>query len=153
MKQITRIIFLGAFVVFAPFFLEAHPLHLSVATVEQRACKLDIRIKVFASDLLLISSVYHKATSDLQNYFDKHFIITNEGVQSSLSLQNINDSADVVFIYLRAELKSRNTTIHIRNSILFEYFDDQTNLILYTSEKQSEGYKCTPKTMSIDINP
>ena len=84
------------------------------------------------------------ADSVLMAYVNNHLKIYSDdkqGVELHLLGHEISEDLSGLYIYLYSDkMQSRPKTFTFVNSILTEVFDDQTNLIFWTSERGEKSY-------------
>lgn len=142
------------------FWLAAlHPVHVSVTDIvyvpEDR--ELEITLRIFTDDLeeavrkfinepgldLLQPGRGRSADGLISAYVFKHFDILLDGRKQSLRFLGFESDADAVICYILAENVKRWRTMHITNRILFETFDDQSNLVHVTVQGKVRSLRLT----------
>ncbi len=140
----------GAFFFLCVTSIKAHPLHLSTTSIEcDKHNNYYVLVKVFVSDLQK-AIVDVKDTKQVLAYVSAHLKLKSESCILPLVFCSYKSDSDA--IWYKFEIKASSKKIlTIENSILFEFFDDQVNLILFTCKSVSEGYKCTVDNQIIEL--
>lgn len=131
---------------FVPFlaFTSMHKYYLSLTQIEynEKSRSLQITMNVFIDDFeLTMNNTFDKQfnlnTEDelvdsetyFHNYLKEHFKVKLGGQSVNFNYIGRKYEGDVVFFYLEFEDVANVKSIEIENTVLFEYFDDQKNLI------------------------
>lgn len=135
----------------------AHPLHFSVTNIDIEKNEMNIAIKVFQDDFTLALKKYFPQntlslndTSEtkkrlVQQYIgDRLFLKINH---APVKLKNMHYKLEEIsfWIYFTLTLDEEPQQMTIKNSILADYFNDQTNLVIINHEKKEKG-------LTFDIN-
>lgn len=132
-----------------------HPTHMSVVNMDLYPDSLQIKytIRLFQDDVnLLISSLYHKElfhssenfdlsanTSKIENYFTEHFKIKLNNISlKPILISKENKETDYCLQYI-VELTEIPDSICVENSILLDFFSDQTNLLILSYKNKEKG--------------
>jgi hypothetical protein len=159
MKYVLFLLIAITNVAFAP----PHPFHFGVAELTYNAQKntFEISCKLFTNDLeSILKKKYGKqidliksheeawVMNMLQQYVQEHFVLNN-------GLQNINytllgseheDSA--LWMYFESQTIAAPQAIYVHNSLLFDLFDDQANIIHININGHKRSYKLQNPTSS-----
>lgn len=148
----------------------AHPVHICAANVELQPEKrqFSILIKLYSNDLQdAVSKLYdvgltitdtvsfNKNISTIIDYFKRNFIIIIDNKdQLDLKYQKRYNDFEATWINFTADVDKSIKSLTIRNTILMESFNDQTNLIIVAYPGFENGYYCTTDSynISLDIN-
>lgn len=145
-----------------------HPLHVTVTNIDYNATKMefDVAIKFFADDFQ--SSLYHnfgktievsKAEEIKKNehliakYINNHLILkskpSNKPVLSFVKSVCTDGS---LWLYFSAKLPNQMKSLELTNSLMNDYYYDQTNLLFFNYKGKQEAlsfdYNQTIKTIS-----
>ena len=157
--------------VFLSFF-SLHPIHLSVTELgyKPKERRIEIAVKVFIDDLenaiklesnetlFLGTTKQHKDHKILiNNYLKKNLIVSIDKKKEPLSPRLIGfeiENQASVWVYLELTEVPKTKIICIKNTLLFDVFEDQTNLLNLTSlnKKQSFVFKINNHTTTFVLD-
>lgn len=140
----------------------SHKYYISLTQIEYNKDhkSLEVIINVFMDDVeLAINNEYDvdmrlttkEELKDVDEYFQKYlsnnlkFFINNKAVQYNFIGKEYE--GDLVYFYLELELKEDPLSLKVINTLLFDYFEQQQNVI-----KFKNGSKRQSKILSIDTN-
>ena len=140
----------------------SHKYYLSLTQIEYNKDhkSLEVIINVFMDDVeLAINNEYDvdmrlttkEELKGVDEYFKKYlrnnlkFFINNKAVQYNFIGKEYE--GDLVYFYLEIELKEDPLSLKVINTLLFDYFEQQQNVI-----KFKNGSKRQSKILSIDSN-
>ncbi|MBC7873680.1 MAG: hypothetical protein H7Y01_06780 [Ferruginibacter sp.] len=121
-----------------------HPFHVSVVEIEHNAGDktLEISCKIFTDDFETILAKNYKAKVDLINppnkaamdtlvkkYILSHLLIRANGKQLVLNYVGFENESEAAYGYIEVENLPAVSKLEITNSILFDKFDDQVNIM------------------------
>jgi hypothetical protein len=121
-----------------------HPIHIATVEIEHNATDktLEITCKTFWDDFESILSKNNKKTIDLTStkaeadnnkvifeYLKSHLQITIDGKIIPLSFVGYEKEDVVIYSYLQAENVPSIKKVSITSSIMYDMFDDQTEII------------------------
>ena len=121
-----------------------HPFHVSVVEVEHNATDktLEISCKIFTDDFETILAKNYKTKVDLINpankaamdslvkkYILSHLSIKANGKPVVLNYIGYENEKEAAYGYVEVESISSVSKLEITNSILFDKFDDQVNIM------------------------
>lgn len=137
------------------FLAEAHPFHVSVCELEYNANsqRYELALKIFTDDFTKALKEYDTKQTEidllgedkalqplLENYLNLYFII-REGEQSlELSYVGKEGDEDAVWFYFEVASVAPGKALYVKNLILFDQFDDQSNLLHYRCGIESNSY-------------
>jgi hypothetical protein len=131
--------------IFLSFYLVLlHPLHLSVSDIEYNpeTKSLEITQRLFADDLE--DALHHQNSGkvDVLNpadparlsaligrYLQQNFQLQLNGKQTETKYLGYEIEGDAVWVYMEVPNVRRIKSISVQNTVFFEMFDDQVNLI------------------------
>jgi len=138
------------------FFRVFHPFFVSVTEIKHndRAKSLEISSKVFFNDLedalekkyqkqldILKPTEKTRITPLLQDYLQKHLQIKVNGKATPLQLIGYEIEEDAVWCYLEAPKVNQIKKMEVRNDVLFEEHDSQTNMLHLTVKGKRQSTK------------
>lgn len=125
-------------------FTSMHKYYLSLTQIDynEKSKALQVTMNVFIDDFeLTMNNTFNKqfnlntknelvdSEKFFNQYLQEHFKIKLEGQPISFNYIGRKYEGDVVFFYLEFEDVTDVKSIEIENTVLFEYFADQKNLI------------------------
>ena len=145
-----------------------HPIHVSVTNIDldPDKGKMEISVKLFSDDFQDL--IFQKYSVQLQLVDrvkpDDSIEAVNRYLQEALQLEmNGKDLAEPGFV--ESELNEEATwlfytydygkkirKVRIRNSLMLEKFDDQTNLVIVSWDGKQNGYRLDNKNQEITFN-
>lgn len=136
-----------------------HPLHLSVCEIthNSEANSLEITQRIFADDLedALRNrfgrkvDVYNPADPEILSemigdYVQQNFRISLDGRPIQLNYLGYETEEDAIWVYLEVPKVKNFKKISVRNTVFFEMFDDQLNLMNIKKEGSIRSLKLEP---------
>lgn len=124
-----------------------HPFHLAVVEIEHNAGdrSLEISCKIYTDDFETILKKINKTHVDLINpadkkqtqkwisdYINTHVKITVDGKAYSLECIGFERDNDAIYSFFEVDGIASVKKIDISNKVLFDLFDDQTNVMHVT---------------------
>lgn len=122
-----------------------HPIHISVTEIEfdQKEKALEIMMRVFIDDLEVSLKdrfdqpdldLFDRANADkldelMRPYLADHFRITLDGKPARINYLGHEQEPDVFIFYIEVENVKRWEEIDVRNTIIMETYNDQSNLV------------------------
>jgi len=149
-----------------------HPVHVSVANLEwvQGESKFTVSFKLFKDDFqYIINSTYDtsidlfandaeqqamEVSEEIGEYVSKHFMLTvkdNPLLVSKPDNVKINDDSIWIYFSLSYEGKDIPAMATIKNSLMMDLFNDQTNLLILTTPKGVRGFRFNTKNKSTTV--
>jgi hypothetical protein len=133
---------------FYSFFLFLHPIHLSVSEINysEKDKSLQITSRIFLDDLELSIRTERKqpdldllepgaglTTEQLiSQYVSKHFSVKLDGKVQKMNFLGVEREDPAIICYIEIENVKKFKTIEVKNEIIMETHDDQSNLIHVT---------------------
>ena len=120
---------------------KSHPFHVSICQIDVVEGSLQITHKIFRDDLELeIVRLYDRdleaegdryllADTLFNAYLKEHFHVAVNGKQLKADYIGHEIDFDVVWMYLEVKLGKKIESIAVKNEILIDTYNDQTNLI------------------------
>jgi len=146
--------------IFSLFFaLSAHyhPVHVSILNIEYSSGKptIDLSFKLFSSDIeFAIAHNYNvalnlgkpnenpKSEEHINKYVSKLFTLQiNNNVPSKLVYKNKEINEDATWLYYTIPVSGKVKELEIRNLLLMDIYEDQTNLVIIAINGKESGYR------------
>jgi hypothetical protein len=133
-----------------------HPLHISVTeiTLDEKEKELEIMLRIFTDDLELAIrnakndpelSLLKPANSTTDKlaweYLQPRFKLMADGKIQAVKYLGHETDEDVLIFYIQVQPIKEFTTIEITNSIITEFYDDQSNLINVTVDDETKSLR------------
>ena len=144
------------------FFL--HPIHISVTEIEydQREQALEIMMRVFIDDLeVSIQKDFNQPDLDIlepvngltldqmaERYLARHFSVSLDNKIQKIRYLGHELESDALIFYIEVSQVKKWNAIQIRNSIITETYDDQSNLVHVTVGDKVKSVRLTKETPS-----
>ncbi|RLD57442.1 MAG: hypothetical protein DRJ01_13855 [Bacteroidetes bacterium] len=154
-----------------PLFLLAmmHPLHFSVTNIDynKKNKSFDISLKIFTNDLEnAINKNYEKKINLKEDKNDETNTLINEYVKSNFSIivdgkkmnkkefvfKYVKSNENSTWIYYEYKKIKKIKTVSIKNSILMDIFNDQTNLIIFKYLDYQKGFELQNRKEKAVVN-
>lgn len=145
-----------------------HQYHTSLTRIDYRSDdkNVEITVQVFVHDLEIVLEKFAKKRVDfdkssetdaiIQKYLEENFVLKNQS-DEKLKLKWVGKelSADMAMIYLETASDKSIENFKLQNTIFFESFPEQTNLVnvRLVNKKIDLLYKTGDKTKTIAENP
>lgn len=146
MKQLVVLLFLS----FSTIVVNAHPFHVGVVEVSynQKLNRFECAVKLFTDDTeRTLRSVYNKEVLDitgsnedaevdslLTDYLANNVEIIVKETPLQMYFIGKEGNADAIWSYIYFEAPSQFSSFSITASMLFELFEDQKNIIHWSSD-------------------
>lgn len=135
----VRALLLGGTLLVRAVALPAHPLHTTMAELERDRARGTVRvtIRVFVDDLgravlrLPASAAPPAPLGDpaAAAYATSHFTLEVDGQALPLTSCGVRRTGDLAWICLESARGGRTEGVRVRNSMLFELYADQINIV------------------------
>jgi hypothetical protein len=137
-----------------------HPLHLSVSDIHYKpeAGTLEITQRLFADDLEDALRQFNEEKVDVFNprdperlekiigeYVMEHFALSINEKPVDLNYLGYEREEDAIWVYLEATQVPGFSSLSARNTVFFEMFDDQMNLINVKKDGRIRSLKLSPE--------
>jgi hypothetical protein len=151
MRNSLFILFVIAFCSF-----RLHPFHVSVTEMKynQQSHTIEISTRLFINDFENILKKKYGVAVDLyqQNESESNKSLMNKYLQEHLQVKVANKNIpinllgseredDALWIYLETPILPMPNVVEIRNSVLFDLFDDQANILHFELLQQRKSHK------------
>jgi hypothetical protein len=143
-----------------PIMLLAHPVHVSLMSVEysEKQDVLNVFLKVYSDDFLLDYKLLTGDTSKIDlvankvleqkvigKYLDEKVQIFAEGKKLVAKISKFDPSDGELKIDMIFNTDRKSKTYNIRNLIMTDLYQDQSNLLIFKYGTYEEGIKLTPE--------
>lgn len=147
-------------------FLVVHPFHVSVSDVNynRETGTVEITHKIFLDDLenalnrsseskvdIIKSAAKSELNDRLVNYLNNHFSINIDGEKIPLDFIGSEIQADAIWIYQESPAIKGFSEISVKNTVLFEMFEDQTNLVHIKNGKSTKSLRLYDKNSKGEV--
>jgi hypothetical protein len=119
----------------------SHPLHTTLTEVSVSGGRLQITLRAFLDDYAAVANGHGRAVlatvpaladETAARYAGAKLVLTDaSGRRIALTATNVRRAGDLVWITLSAPV-TRGTAVRLTNSVLFERYDDQVNIVQTT---------------------
>ena len=116
----------------------SHPLHTTLTEVSMSGNTLQITLRAFVDDFSAVANGHGRATltaipalsdSTAARYVGAKLVLADAaGRRIALTTTNVRRAGDLVWITLSAPV-TRGVPVRLTNSVLFERYDDQVNIV------------------------
>lgn len=139
-----------------------HDIHMSMVrlTMEDEDM-IDLTVQVFLDDLMNsvgltpgepLPDDYTSADDLLQQFVQDHLYISiNDEVIQPLYIENAASTPAVWITYQITDLPKDIQSIHVKNDIMLDLFDDQLNMLHIELPNHTSAYKLDSKNTSVLI--
>jgi hypothetical protein len=131
-----------------------HDFHSSIAEVNfnEKNKSLEVSLRVFTDDLELalaksngLSKIYLDETKKYNDLINKYiattfYFLDTKNVKQSHNFIGKELEGDVTWIYFEIPLKKAIKGFQLRNAVLTELFEDQSNMVNMTYKKQKQTF-------------
>jgi hypothetical protein len=141
-------------------------MHVSVCNLEMNDIENIVAFKLFKDDFSLALKNYCQADFPMENADEKmnNEIITkyisscfeiefnkSEILKLNYSHSEINE--DAIWFYFSLKKTDIISHLRIKNTILLDLWDDQTNLLIFKNKGKENGYIFNRNNVEIEIDP
>ncbi|MDJ1480155.1 hypothetical protein QNI16_06645 [Cytophagaceae bacterium YF14B1] len=155
--------------IFSIFILSSfrkHEFHSSLAEIHYNPTEksLEVSLRVFSDDLGTALSKENKRTLKVEDnatidpfikqYLLRHFVLTDtKNARKSINWVGKEITVDVTWLYFEVPVAEEPNGLKINNTLLFESFDDQVNIVnvIYKSQKKTYLFKSDQTTQTIEL--
>jgi len=147
------------------FAFSPHPLHLTVAEAhwKKETKSLEISVKLFYDDfenaleeknknpVYLCPDSLNNQRDYIESYFRNEFQLTINEKIAGFEIVGYECESELVYVYLEYRNISKIKSIEINNTLLFESFLDQTNLMHLHINDISKTLLTQPSSPSAEV--
>ncbi len=156
MKRLNFLAFCFALLAFCLLNSAFHPFHLSVTDMKYNVAEHNVEIstKLFINDLedvlkkkygkkidLFLHADDVESKSFLQQYIQQNLSIAIDNKNISFTLLGSEREDNALWIYLETPAVTAPRKININNTLLFDLFEDQTNIVHFDLNGQRKSKK------------
>jgi len=142
-----------------------HPVHVSVCNLEMKDNECSISIKLFKDDFTL--AIKNTCNADIQmEKADEiaNYQIISKYINTCLQLELNSDkilklefisseiNEDAIWVNFKTESYNSNLKLTIRNTLMLDLWDDQTNLMIIKHNGKETGYMFNKRNVEIEID-
>lgn len=135
-----------------------HPLHLSSTELNYNLKEgtLEVSCRIFTDDFEDILSKKYKVKADLSSaakhkemdqliskYIATHLQFAGDGKPLSLNYLGFENDNEAIVVYLESSKVKSIVKLETSSTILYDLFDDQTNIFHLTSKGNRKSFKLT----------
>ena len=135
-----------------------HPLHLSSAELNCNAKTgtVEISCRIFTDDFEDLLGKKYKVKPDLSaaakhkemdllvhQYMDSHLLLSANGQALQLNYLGFENDSEAVIVYLESAKVKQLKKLQITSTVLYDQFDDQTNIFHITFKGNRKSSKLT----------
>ncbi|QNK61377.1 hypothetical protein H7F33_12460 [Pedobacter sp. PAMC26386] len=135
-----------------------HPLHLSSTELNYNAKEhvMEVSCRIFTDDFEDVLSKKYKVKADLSaaakhkeidllvgKYITSHLQLANNGKILPLHYLGFENDSEAVVVYLESEKVKSLVKLETTSTVLYDLFDDQTNIFHLTYNGNRHSFKLT----------
>ncbi len=128
-----------------------HKYYVSVTEIDIKKDHLEIIMRTFPDDIEnVLSDLYHikadlsqkQTQALLKDYIQSHFKLWSDKEREPIAYQYLGYTIQdgFVILLLKAELLHPYQSIEVKNTVLFDLFDTQKNIIHFINEKDKKSF-------------
>ncbi|NOZ47890.1 MAG: hypothetical protein GXO79_14100 [Chlorobi bacterium] len=162
-----NIVFILLIEIFSGFAF--HPLHISITNIENDTInmQLNVSIKMFKNDLTTAllqnynnpvntkDCIFTQSDSTyLNKYLNSHFStnFANDKILHNPKISGIKCNDDSIWLSFSFSYNKKISTVEIKNTILFDLYADQNNLMIIKNKNEEKGYQLNHSNSSVTIS-
>ena len=142
-----------------------HPIHVSICNLEINDVENTVAIKLFKDDFSLVLRNNYQINIPMERADEKsNSQIISQYVNSCLQIEmdknkilnlsykysKINE--DAIWVFFQTEKTNNTTKLRIKNTLMLDLWDDQTNLLIINWKGKENGYRFDRKDVEIEID-
>ncbi len=123
---------------------DAHPFHVSTTEITHNAAErsLEISCRLFTDDFEAVLAKIYKTKTDfsdaalkstmdelVKKYVLLHLQVSADGQPAALNVLGWESESEAIYVYLEATGIGRVQKIEVTDTILYDHFDDQLNIV------------------------
>ncbi len=161
-----NIIIVKLFLILSGVFQPAmHPIHVSVCNVDINDTECTVSVKLFKDDFALaLKNNYQtdvameKADENTNRQFISKYINNclqielNKTRLLKLEYKSSEINEDAIWVHFNAGTIENISHIRIRNILMLDLWDDQTNLLIMSVKGKENGYRFNRREVEIEID-
>lgn len=131
-----------------------HPIHVSVCNLELNDTESTVSFKLFKDDFALVLKNLYNEDVKLENadenvnreiinkYINSCFQVdVNKNFRLTLDYKNSQINEDAIWLNYRIQNIKSISNIRIKNTLMLELWEDQTNLLIINYNNKENGYR------------
>lgn len=137
---------------------EVHPFHVSTTEIQHNAAEktLEISCRIFTDDFEDALRKVYKAKADfsapamktamdelVKKYIPTHLQLSIDGKAAAIKVLGWEKESEAVFVYMEVDNVPSVKKAEVVNTVLFDLFDDQMNLIHFFVNGNRKSMKLT----------
>ncbi len=154
--------------VFLSLFSYLHPVHISLLNIDMEPDTGNMKIvfKFFSDDFeRIIFQRYNVQLSITQKidpgekigavnrYIDDSFEMTiNGNIINNLEYTGNEMDELAIWLYYQYNYRGKIKSVSLKNEVMMDLFDDQTNLVIITYHDKQNGYRLNNKRRNIEFS-
>ncbi len=161
MKELVLILI---FIIAGTISADAHPVHVSVCSIEFSQKESIISIKLYKDDFgTVIQNKYNEefvlSKSEENPYRDYIINYVNSNLQllvkNNKPLKFTFDYSEIdevsIWLYFRINKVIHADSLRIINTLMLDLYEDQTNLLIINHQGKQDGFRFTYQNRQLDI--
>lgn len=142
-----------------------HPVHVSICNLELNNIENTVSVKLFKDDFALVLKNKYQTDFPMENaddkqnsqYISKYInsclqIEPNNGKIINLDYKYSEINEDAIWFHFQAEKINKVTKLSIKNTLMLDLWDDQTNLLIISWQGKENGYRFDRNEDHIEID-
>lgn len=143
----------------------AHPMHVSICNVDLNNIDNTVAVKLFKDDFSSVLKNNYQAEFQMEKADEKlNSQVISKYINSRLQLEVDNSiilkldyksseiNEDAVWIYFHIERINNPSSLRIKNTIMLDLWEDQTNLMIINCMGKENGYRFSKTEVEINID-
>lgn len=133
-----------------------HPIHVSIVNMDLSENKLKFSVKLFTDDFQkIINLKYHtdyvfdkhtkmnEVEKEVSRYISEHLKLSvGNMLEDDYKLINMTFNDEAVWLFFELEMsRNVNQELNIRNTLMTDLYDDQTNLFILNHKGKDKAYR------------
>jgi hypothetical protein len=142
-----------------------HPVHVSICNLDLNNSENTVSVKLFKDDFALVLKNKYQTDFPMENADDKqNSQYISKYINSCLQIELSNNkilnldykysqiNEDAIWFYFLAEKINKVTKLSIKNTLMLDLWDDQTNLLIISWQGKENGYRFNRDEDHIEID-
>lgn len=143
----------------------AHPVHVAVCNLEISDSLSSVAIKLYKDDFALVLKNNYQADvlmnreevdknrEIISNYVNECLkIIVNKNKILRFEYEKNEITEDAIWLYFHSGDNSSGNIISIRNTLMMDFWDDQTNLLILNKNGFEQGYTFSRNELEVVVD-
>jgi hypothetical protein len=153
LTRLTKPLFFGLFLVLNLGFINFHPYYVSNTDINYNSSSksFEITCRIFTDNFedaleksskksvnILQPKNKEEVNQIINQYLNNHFQLSVNGMQKSLQFIGYEQNEDAIWIYFETTESNVPKKIEITNSLLYDYYPQQINMIHYSVDGEKK---------------